>query len=84
MSNKKAIEDMFTRSSQEFKDKWYEIMWGKDGKSGVMREPYADKLADLLPEGIKLLKMLDKTQKEGIPDLTHTKKKKLTTPTDKI
>ena len=66
MSNKKDIEDMFTRSSQEFKDKWYEIMWGKDGKSGVMREPYADKLADLLPEGIKLLKMLDKTPKDDV------------------
>lgn len=64
MSNKtngqSQIEDMFSRASPEFKERWYEIMFGKDGKSGIIKEPYADKLRDLIPEGLELIKKLDK------------------------
>ncbi len=68
MSNKSngqsKIETLWGISSPEFKERWYEIMWGKDGKSGAMKEPYADKLQELIPEGLKLVELLRNRKKD--------------------
>lgn len=58
------VEKLFEFGSPEFKEKWYEIMWGKDGKSGAMKEPYADKLLELLPDGVRLLDKLKENKNE--------------------
>ena len=53
---------MYANSSTEFKERWHEIMWGKDGKSGAIKEPYADRMASLIPDGVKLLTHIKHTE----------------------